>query len=140
VKPIVIDSTAAGAWVLPDEPNDATQELYLQAIETSDLFHAPLLWHWEVGNMLVMASMRQRLEPDQVDAGLELLGAAKINFDAPPSLHRQAQIARLARTHALTCYDAAYLELVLRLNGHLATLDKQLVAAAKSCGIACLSF
>jgi len=40
----------------------------------------------------------------------------------------------------LTFYDASYLELVLRLNGQLATLDRNLISAAKSCGIVCLSF
>ena len=140
MKPVVIDSSAAGAWVMPDEPSDAAQELYLQAIEPNDVFHAPQLWTWEMGNMLVMGAVRERIGPDQVEAGLDLLSATRISFDPAPSLHRQAQIARLAQTHGLTFYDASYLELVLRLNGQLATLDKKLIAAAKSCGIVCLSF
>lgn len=140
MKPIVIDSSAAGAWVMPDEPSDAAQELYVQAIEPNGLFHAPQLWTWEMGNMLVMGAVRQRISTQQVEAGLDLLAATQISFDPAPSLHRQTQIARLAQTHALTFYDASYLELVLRLNGQLATLDEKLFSAAKSCGIVCLSF
>ncbi len=140
MKSIVLDASAAGAWVMPDEPSDAAQELYLQAIEPGNPFHAPQLWTWEMGNMLVMGVLRERIAPAQVEAGLELLGAARIDFDPPPSLHRQAQIARLALTHELTFYDASYLELVLRLNGQLATLDRKLISAAKACGIVCLSF
>jgi len=140
VKPIVIDSSASGAWVMPDERSDAAQDLYLQAVETEGLFHAPLLWSWEMGNMLVVGAKRERLGPQEVEDGLLLLAAVRIGFDTPLSLHRQAQVARLAQTHALTFYDATYLELVLRLNGQLASLDKKLIAAAKTCGIVCLSF
>jgi predicted nucleic acid-binding protein len=140
VKPIIIDSSAAGAWVMPDEPNVAAQELYVQARTTPDLFHAPALWLWEMGNMLVMGQARKRIAPELVEQGLGMLAQARIQFDAVPNPHRQAQVARLASTHALTYYDASYLELVLRLNGQLASLDRQLLAAARACGIVCLSF
>jgi predicted nucleic acid-binding protein len=140
VKPIVIDSSAAGAWVLPDEPNVAAQELYVQARTTPDLFHAPALWLWEMGNMLVMGQARKRIGPELVEQGLGMLAQARIQFDQAPNAHRQAQVARLASTHGLTYYDASYLELVLRLNGQLASLDRQLLAAARACGIVCLSF
>jgi predicted nucleic acid-binding protein len=63
-----------------------------------------------------------------------------VDIDPPPDMHRQAQVARLALTHGLTYYDAAYLELVLRLNGQLASRDRQLLAVARTCGIVCLSF
>jgi predicted nucleic acid-binding protein len=140
MKPIVIDSSAAGCWVLPDEPNDAAQELFAHACTDASVFHAPWLWLWEMGNMLAMGYARKRIAAEAVEEGLALLAAAKVNFDTAPSVHRQAQIARLSSTHELTFYDAAYLELVLRLNGQLASRDKQLQAAAKSCGIVCLSF
>ncbi len=140
MKPIVIDASAAGAWVLPDEASDAAQALYLQAIEPNELFHVPHLWSWEMGNMLVMGVRRERLEAEQLEQGLAFLADVQVQFDVPLSAHRQAQVGRLALAHGLTFYDATYLELVLRLNGQLASLDKQLVAAAKSCGIVCLDF
>ena len=140
MKPIVVDSSAAGAWVLPDEVNDAAQALYLQAIEPGAAFHVPLLWSWEMGNMLVMGVKRDRISAEQLEQGLGLLANLQVQVDVPLSAHRQAQIARLALAHELTFYDATYLELVLRLNGQLASQDKKLIAAAKSCGIVCLAF
>lgn len=140
MKPIVIDPSAAAAWVMPDEATDAAMDLYAQARSDEHLFHAPQLWPWEMGNMLVMGHRRQRITAEEVEQGLQILAAANINLDAPASLHRQAQVARLALTHQLTYYDAAYLELVLRLNGQLASLDVKLLAAARACGIVCLSF
>jgi len=42
----------------------------------------------------------------------------------------------LARAHKLPAYDAAYLELALRLGLPLATLDEDLAAAAAAVGVA----
>jgi predicted nucleic acid-binding protein len=41
----------------------------------------------------------------------------------------------LARTHRLTVYDAACLELALRVDASLATLDRKLAAAARVAGV-----
>ena len=41
----------------------------------------------------------------------------------------------LAREHRLTVYDAAYLELALRADVPLATLDRQLAAAARAAAV-----
>ena len=45
---------------------------------------------------------------------------------------------RLSEAHGLSFYDASYLELALRLNSQLASADRKLIHAAKSCGIPCL--
>ena len=44
-------------------------------------------------------------------------------------------VLALARLHRLTIYDAAYLELALRIDAPLATLDKKLAAAARAAGV-----
>ena len=46
------------------------------------------------------------------------------------------EIARLAREHAMTTYDAAYLELAQRMGCPLATQDKVLRTAARKLGLA----
>lgn len=45
------------------------------------------------------------------------------------------EIADLADSHGITTYDAACLELAMRLNCPLATQDKALVKAAKRHGL-----
>jgi predicted nucleic acid-binding protein len=140
VKPTVVDASAAAAWVLPDESNDAAQALYAQACLEGEAFHAPQLFIWEMGNLLIIARRRERIAPGAVEPALETLAAARVVLDAAPDLHRQAQTARLAVTHELSFYDAAYLELVLRLNGQLASRDRKLLTAAAACGIVCLTF
>ena len=140
MRPIVIDPSAAAAWVMPDEKSDAAHDLYALACAEEGLFHAPHLWTWEIGNLLVMGQLRKRIHAETLGHALDVLRAAKINLDGAPNAHRQGQIARLAITHGLTFYDAAYLELVLRLNGQLASSNKKLLSAAKACGIVCLTF
>ena len=43
-------------------------------------------------------------------------------------------VLTLARKHRITAYDAAYLELALRLDAPLATLDRALASAAAAEG------
>jgi predicted nucleic acid-binding protein len=52
--------------------------------------------------------------------------------------HAFQQILPLARQAQLTAYDAAYLELALRLGLPIATLDVRLRQSAKAAGIALL--
>ena len=140
MKPIVIDASASAAWVLPHECGEAALELYAHACTDDKTFQAPQLWPWEMGNLLLTAQLRRRIAPGALELALERLAAAHVALDPAPDLHRQAQVARLAVAHGLTFYDAAYLELVLRLNGQLASRDRKLLDAAAACGIVCLSF
>jgi predicted nucleic acid-binding protein len=47
-----------------------------------------------------------------------------------------SDVYRLATLHRLTAYDAAYLELALRRNLPIATLDVELRNACKAAGVA----
>ena len=46
--------------------------------------------------------------------------------------------AAIAARYNVSCYDAAYLELALRLHAPLATNDRALTAAAEAAGLASL--
>ena len=139
MKPIVIDASAAAPWFIPEERTPVSDQLFAEIMASTDLFHAPALWLWETANVLLSALRRKRVRQEAMDAGLAMLAACPISFDSLPDPHRRAQTMRLAHVHSLTFYDAAYLELALRLNSQLASADKQLVSAAKKCGIHCLA-
>ena len=140
MKPIVIDASVAAAWVLPDEQSGAADDLYAQACTQDGVFSAPQLWVWETGNLLISGVLRKRIAADQIETAQHMLADALIDFDQTPSTHLLQQTSRLALKHKLTFYDASYLELVLRLNGQLASQDQALVKAAKACGVVCLHF
>jgi predicted nucleic acid-binding protein len=138
VKPVVIDASAAAPWLIPDERTPVAAQLYMDVLANPGLFRAPALWLWETSNILLSALRRGRIPPAGMEAGMQLLAQCPIELDSLPDAHRRAQTMRLSETHELTFYDAAYLELALRLNSQLASGDRQLVKAAKSCGIPCL--
>ena len=135
MKPVVLDASAAAAWLIPDERTDTADRFYQQVRTQAARFHAPLLWHWETGNLLLMSFRRGRIEQAMFDQGLTLLGTCLIEFDPPPDAHRRSQILGLAGAHQLTFCDAAYLELCVRLNSQLASTDQALLRAAQRCGI-----
>jgi predicted nucleic acid-binding protein len=140
LKPLVIDASAAAAWLIPDEQHDAADRHYMRARSQQGVYHAPALWLWELGNLLTVAYRRNRLPRAHYERGLELAAQAQVEIDPPPGLHRRSQILRLAEAHQLSYYDASYLELVVRLNGTLVSRDAALVHAAHTCSITCEHF
>lgn len=120
-------------WCFQDEATPQTDKL-LDRLR-NDGAVVPELWRWEVANVLVMAERRKRLTNSDVVARLGLLDNLPITLDSDGADRAWRDTRMLAEAHALTVYDAAYLELALRLGCDLATLDKDLRAAAKSVGI-----
>jgi predicted nucleic acid-binding protein len=120
---LVLDASAAAAWLLPDEDGPDIGDGPL---------HVPWLFWFEIRNILVVAERRGRLEPGIAEAFLEALDLLGPEVDALPS---STEVLRLARDHRLTAYDAAYLELARRRTLPLATRDAALARAARSAGV-----
>src|SRR5205823_866502 len=95
----------------------------------------PAHWYLEVANVLAMAEKRKRITPTKSDEFLALLAALDIEVDSEWTARTFGHVLPLARTHGLTSYDAAYLDLALRRRLPLASLDDELCAAAKRLGI-----
>jgi predicted nucleic acid-binding protein len=58
-----------------------------------------------------------------------------VQVDAETAAHAWGQTLDLARAENLTVYDAAYLELALRLGAGLASADADLISAARRRGL-----
>jgi len=130
---IVLDSSVSLAWALDDE-----QELgpaLLAQVAAVDSAIVPVHWILEVTNALRMAVKRRRLEPGQPAQVLERIRNQPIEIDPETVERAWIDIPALADVHGLTTYDAAYLELALRLGLPLATLDQALARAARSAGV-----
>jgi len=69
----------------------------------------------------------------------ELFGRLPIETDFELDCAASTRFYSLARAHAISAYDAAYLELAGRTGLSLVTLDKGLARAARSAGIAVFS-
>lgn len=98
----------------------------------------PTLWRLEVANSLQMAVKRKRIDAAFRDASLADLALLNIHADPDTDRFAWGDTLRIAQGQGLTLYDAAYLELALRLSLPLATLDRDLQQAAKASGVAVL--
>jgi predicted nucleic acid-binding protein len=98
----------------------------------------PGLWRLEVANVLEMGVRRKRHDAAFRDATLADLAQLPIQVDAETDQHAWGATLHLAERHQLTLYDAAYLELALRRDLPLATLDEDLRRAASAEKVALL--
>ncbi|BCH04980.1 twitching motility protein PilT (plasmid) [Mesorhizobium sp. 131-2-5] len=123
--PFVVDASIAACWLLPDEADARADTAYDRLDD--DRAVAPGLWWFEIRNLLITSERRGRLDAAATRHALELLTGFAVAID---NACDETMLLGLARKHRLSVYDAAYLELALRERIPLATLDKQLAAAA----------
>jgi predicted nucleic acid-binding protein len=113
--------------VLPDEA-DPVAETALDLTQASGA-EVPSIWWFELRNALLMAERRNRISKAITR---KVLGAIEM---LPIAVNRSPggdMLMQLARAHRLSVYDAAYLELALRISAPLASLDRALIKAARA--------
>jgi predicted nucleic acid-binding protein len=127
----VVDASVSAAWFLPDEATTYTRAA-LHATATSAVW-VPTLWLPEMANLLLSAQRRRRITAAKRAELAAAAAALRLQVCREPvSLLR---LDALAADHALSAYDACYLELALRRRLPLATLDQDLLAAMQRCGV-----
>jgi predicted nucleic acid-binding protein len=133
----VLDCSVAISWCLVDEDNDYANAV-LDLMPNAEAF-VPEIWSLEIANTLLVAERRNRLTVVQSQAAISLLKSLLITIDSLTSAQAFGRTLLLAREQKLASYDAAYLELALRLDLPLATNDKQLIDAALRCQVVLLN-
>jgi predicted nucleic acid-binding protein len=131
--PIVLDSSIAMALVMDDEDLPGA-DAFLDRLARERAI-APAHWELEVANALISAARRGRMPFDQCRARFDLARLFPIELelrDGDGALERTIDVSLAL---SLTVYDAAYLELAMRLSLPLATLDGPLAKAARAEGI-----
>ena len=129
----VLDCSVAISWCLVDENNGYANAI-LAMMPDSEAF-VPGIWSLEIANTLVVAERRNRITQEQSEQAIALLHSLLIQVDLVTDAKALDATLKLARQEGLAAYDAAYLELALRLQLPLATLDTQLAEAATRCGV-----
>ena len=133
---LVIDSSVALSWCFEDERTPATLAVLDRIADAGAV--APALWPLEMLNALAMAERRQRITAQQRHALSGWMHQLPIKLDLETAAQAWTATALLAEQHRLTLYDACYLELALRMELPLATLDQALRVAAPKLGVALL--
>ncbi|MCZ8048299.1 MAG: type II toxin-antitoxin system VapC family toxin [Microcystis aeruginosa K13-05] len=133
----VLDCSVAISWCLVDEDNDYANAV-LDIMPNAEAF-VPEIWSLEIVNTLLVAERRNRMTVEQTQASINWLQSLLITIDSLTSVQAFGRTLTLAREQKLASYDAAYLELALRLDLPLATNDKQLIDAALRCQVELLN-
>lgn len=125
----VIDNSVTMAWCFADEANPYADAALDHLSEHTAI--VPSIWTLEVINVLLAAERRKRLGQGDSIRFLTLLSALPIVVDHQEEKRMMKGLLALGRSSELSGYDAAYLELAMRNNCPIATLDKKLLEAAK---------
>jgi predicted nucleic acid-binding protein len=95
----------------------------------------PVHWRLEIANAMLIAQRRKRIDAAGARVSLDDLEKFEIAIDEVAARKGWPEILALGEAYNLTAYDAAYLELCIRRDLPLATLDKRLRDAARNCGV-----
>ena len=131
MSPIVIDNSIVLAWCLADEGHPAAERAMRLTVERGAV--VPGIWRYELWNALIVNERRGRLTAEDARQTRADLAEMRIERDGD---HDEARLLALARQWGLSAYDAAYLEVAVRRQLAIASLDARLVDAAKGADVA----
>lgn len=125
MTPIVIDNSIVLCWCLTDESDPMADKAMRRVVDGGAV--VPSIWWYELRNALIVNERRGRLDAADTVAILTDVEEMSISVDQE---HDDVTILSLARQHALSVYDAAYIEVALRRGLPIASLDRRLGQAA----------
>lgn len=130
----VLDVSVGASWGVPTR-----YTLYAHRVQSRLAFGADAIvatnWPLDVIDELLSAVRRNETTQQRVDALLARLHPYRIYLDAHGPSRAWPEALNLAHTHGLSVRDAAHLELALRMNLPLATIDPSLTSAALTTGV-----
>ena len=132
----VLDASVAIAWALHD--GSAADRAYADRVLDSlaeNSAHVPALWHTELVHVLRCAEDDAKIGESAIASYFTRLNRLPIETDPTAPRALSASVASVSREYKLSGYDPQYLELALRLQLPIATLDKKLRKSAVKAGL-----
>jgi len=130
---LVLDSSTTLAWAYEDEEVPFADAVFGRL--RTDGAWVPSIWPLEIANALLVGERRRRLAPANTEHLLESLASLPIEIERVDRARVWGGVVAIARAQGLTAYDAAYLDLAMRMGLALATLDTRLRTAAERVGV-----
>lgn len=129
----VVDNSVVMSWCFQDEMSEYADAVLDRLADGQAL--VPGIWPLEVTNVLLMAQKKKKLSRAGSVRFLELLRSLPIVVEQELPARVFSEIFALAEDSGLSTYDASYLDLAMREGLPLASLDKSLRKAAKTCRV-----
>ena len=130
----IIDCPFAAALFLPDEKSNRVNSFF-QNFSKTDMLCVPSLWWYEITNVLIVAERRERITYSNASKIISLFEEFEIETDTRHGSIYSKELFEIAKSNHLSVYDASYIELALRINGGIASLDRQLLEIIDRLGI-----
>ena len=130
----MLDNSIAMRWCFESGAHPYADSV-LNRLATGDTAVVPILWFYEASAVLARAQNTGMLAASKAADFITGLKSLNIVADDAGVERVLTDVHRLALSYRLTSYDAAYLELAIRLNLPLATLDDELTRAARTAGV-----
>jgi predicted nucleic acid-binding protein len=132
----VLDHSVSALWLLPQSrPSGvAYAESALDQLGRASA-RVPCSWTLDTAHLVARAEGDGVVSAARARAFVELLSRLDIRIDEATALHGLGRTLELARRYRIGAHDAAYLELAMREQLALATLNGALVEAANSAGV-----
>lgn len=129
----MVDASTVLAWCFPDESSEYADAV-LVALEGKTIL-VPSVWPLEIANALLVGERTKRLRQREIQRFTALLEGLPLARDSQTIGEHIGNVLPIAREYGLSAYGAAYLELSVRYEAPLATLDGKLQKAAQNAGV-----
>ena len=127
-KHIIIDSSVAIKWYLPDEENDEALKIKSDFNKRIVLIDVPILFFYEVSNVLRTTTKQLRIE--NVNSTKAYYHLLDLNFNTYSSKDLFKKALEKAFTLDISSYDASYIVLAEHLQIPFYSADEKLVRKA----------
>lgn len=131
----VVDNSVVGGWYIKEQATPYTAAI-LDRLK-NDTAHAPALWPLELANVARTSVIRGKFTPGQAADAVALITKLPIIVDGT-EISAETLLA-LALKYEISSYDAAYLDLAMRLQLPIAAKDGALRNAAQMAGVGVLA-
>ncbi len=130
MRRFVVDASVALCWYFEDQSSAYTEAVF-ERLAQGDQAVVPAVWPLEMINGLVVAWRQKSIQTEQLENFIADLKDLPVEVDAQGSERAYSTVYRMSCRHQLSSCEASYLDLALFQGLPLATLDKNLRAAAK---------
>ena len=124
---IVLDASAALALLLAEDEGTEVEQILNDTISINGQIFVPGLFWYELGNALLMAERKNRIDRPSITTAMSSFARLPIVTHQESDFAIRNRIMGLARETGLTYYDAGYLELAVRYEAPLKSFDAHIV-------------
>ena len=129
----VLDVSVAETWAIPRNYSLYTNRVQFKLISTVAL--VPATWPFDLAEQMRVALNQGETTQHRIDVLINSISLLHIYVDDEGPFRACHDLLKLARTHNIPVSNSAYLELALRMNLPLATIDPALTRAANAAGV-----